>query len=486
MNFADFAGSRGMKVLAPLGKQEEKLCLVETAEGERRVLRRYPGTAAPCRLLLSEAPISQLPQVYACYDRDGDVISEEEYLEGMCLSELLCRRLLTVSQTAAVIAEVCRALELLHGLGLVHRDLKPENVMLTREGRVVLLDLDAASPLEGAPDTNTTLLGTVGYAAPEQFGFSRCDARADIFALGVMMNVMLTGEHPSVRVAKGRMGRIIQRCIQTNADRRYPSVTALCRQLPKAAALHQCPLCGAVSPGDCLWCGGPARKTSNAYGRAALALSLAALAVSAAALAAAVGFSGSAAGQHGTKGETIQEQLIRDWTAVELLSPTPLELSGQWPAEKSLPYRVPFSYDLDEDGTPETYFFALVEFYPHDGRIDIVQRGTWHLEKWEQYKRFFMPAICREEESGGFVPVPELATLLTEPELRVYFMGEKPETPLSVCLMPEMESGQWQTAMEITCSGENSGSWIMYCQAKLAGEEAEAAMVLTIEKNVSD
>lgn len=483
MNFADFAGSRGMKVLAPLGKQEEKLCLVETAEGERRVLRRYPGTAAPCRLLLSEAPISQLPQVYACYDRDGDVISEEEYLEGMCLSELLCRRLLTVSQTAAVIAEVCRALELLHGLGLVHRDLKPENVMLTREGRVVLLDLDAASPLEGAPDTNTTLLGTVGYAAPEQFGFSRCDARADIFALGVMMNVMLTGEHPSVRVAKGRMGRIIQRCIQTNADHRYPSVTALCRQLPKAAALHQCSLCGAVSPGDCLWCGGPA--TAVQKGRTAVVLSAAALAVSAAALGTVV-YESAAHNQTAAHDSAAQPELHLDWSAVEIQKQVPVEIAGSWPADKEIPYRVPFLYDLDGDGTKEQFFFTLAEFYSSSVQIDIVQHGTWGMTDGQQMKRFFMPVICRMTEDGVYVPVPELAELLTAPELQVYSMGETPEKPVSAELLPEMEYNLWQVGLALTCSAENTGNWVIVCRADLAGAQAEAAMVVTIEKIVSD
>ena len=133
--------------------------------------------------------------------------------------------------------------------------------MLTKQGRVVLLDLDAAAPLLGSPDRNTRLLGTAGYAAPEQFGFARCDVRADIFALGVLLNVMLTGEHPSVCLAKGRLGRIVRRCTHTNAAQRYETVDALLRQLPKAGPAHLCALCGGVTPGGgCVWCGGAAKR----------------------------------------------------------------------------------------------------------------------------------------------------------------------------------------------------------------------------------
>ena len=99
--------------------------------------------------------------------------------------------------------------------------------MLTKQGRVVLLDLDAAAPLLGSPDRNTRLLGTAGYAAPEQFGFARCDVRADIFALGVLLNVMLTGQHPSRRLAEGHAGRIVRRCTMMNPDQRFRDVLEL-------------------------------------------------------------------------------------------------------------------------------------------------------------------------------------------------------------------------------------------------------------------
>ena len=71
----------------------------------------------------------------------------------------------------------------------------------------------------------------MGYAAPEQFGFTQTDARADIYALGVMLNVMLTGQHPSRALAKGRLGRVIQRCTMISPQHRYPSILRLMEDL---------------------------------------------------------------------------------------------------------------------------------------------------------------------------------------------------------------------------------------------------------------
>ena len=65
------------------------------------------------------------------------------------------------------------------------------------------------------------------FAAPEQYGLSQSDGRADIYALGVLLNIMLTGEHPSRKLASGRMGRIVQRCTMVNPEKRYKNILHL-------------------------------------------------------------------------------------------------------------------------------------------------------------------------------------------------------------------------------------------------------------------
>lgn len=71
------------------------------------------------------------------------------------------------------------------------------------------------------------ILGTTSYAAPEQFGMSQTDGRADIYSLGVLLNVMLTGQHPSRCLAAGHAGRIVRRCTMMNPDQRFRDVLEL-------------------------------------------------------------------------------------------------------------------------------------------------------------------------------------------------------------------------------------------------------------------
>ena len=125
-----------------------------------------------------------------------------------------------------VLIGVCNALSVLHDLEIIHRDIKPENVIVDNTGRVVLIDLNA-SRTENSNGRDTVIMGTVGYAAPEQLGLSTSDARTDIYAMGVLLNVMLTGKHPTEAFAPGRAGRIVRKCTSLNPIDRYQTALRL-------------------------------------------------------------------------------------------------------------------------------------------------------------------------------------------------------------------------------------------------------------------
>ena len=129
-----------------------------------------------------------------------------------------------------MIIQLCRALWVLHSMGAVHRDVKPENVIL-RGADAVLIDFDAARLHKPEQEADTQILGTVGFAAPEQYGLSQSDQRTDIYSLGILMNVMLTGEHPSRALAKGHLGQVVERCTQVNPKKRYQNVLGLMQAL---------------------------------------------------------------------------------------------------------------------------------------------------------------------------------------------------------------------------------------------------------------
>lgn len=108
--------------------------------------------------------------------------------------------------------------------------MKPENIIL-RGDQAVLIDFDAARLHKPEHETDTQVLGTTGFAAPEQYGLSQTDQRADIYAAGILINVMLTGEHPSRKLSEGHLGRVVRRCTQVSPEKRYPNVLRLMEAL---------------------------------------------------------------------------------------------------------------------------------------------------------------------------------------------------------------------------------------------------------------
>ena len=193
--------------------------------GTRYVFRRYSGSGEVYRRLL---PVlcPHLPQIMEAAEQDGQTAVLEEYVQGDTLAELLTGAKLTEKEARQVTMQLCQALHVLHSMGAVHRDVKPENVIL-RGSDAVLIDFDAARIYKDESESDTQVLGTTGFAAPEQYGIFQSDGRADIFSLGVLLNIMLTGKHPSREMAAGKMGRIVRKCTMTAPEQRYQSARAL-------------------------------------------------------------------------------------------------------------------------------------------------------------------------------------------------------------------------------------------------------------------
>ena len=197
--------------------------------GQRFILRRFTGNPEVYRKLL-EYTCPNLPTVYEVACRGEENLVIEEFIEGDTLGFLLKGALFSQEETKKIVRQVCQALWVLHSIGAVHRDVKPENIIL-RGGEAVLIDFDAARLHKPEHDNDTQILGTTGFAAPEQYGLSQADLRADIYAVGILINVMLTGEHPSRHLVEGKMGRIVDRCTHVNPQRRYKNVLRLMEAL---------------------------------------------------------------------------------------------------------------------------------------------------------------------------------------------------------------------------------------------------------------
>lgn len=193
--------------------------------GRDLVLRSFP-TSVEAYTVLRKFRCDALPLIYDSIDLEDGQIVLEEYIDGVTIADAMAGERYDYADAKRVMAAVCHALSLLHRHHIVHRDIKPENVMIDKNGRVVLIDLNASRQF-GESGSDTVIMGTVGYIAPEQLGIAQSDIRTDIYAAGVLLNVMLTGKHPAEQIASGKAGRIVRKCTGVNPDERYQSAEKL-------------------------------------------------------------------------------------------------------------------------------------------------------------------------------------------------------------------------------------------------------------------
>ncbi len=179
--------------------------------------------------------VENLPQIYEVCSDDKGLVVLEEFIEGKSLLEYISdSKTLSKSQAIKFALNICDALEFLHSKGIIHRDIKPSNVIISDNDTAVLIDLSIARHITSNPEGDTQNLGSVGFAAPEQFGISQSGVTTDIYALGVLLNIMLTGVHPAISVAKGRAGRIIKKMISMEINSRYQTIKDVKKALKRA------------------------------------------------------------------------------------------------------------------------------------------------------------------------------------------------------------------------------------------------------------
>lgn len=165
--------------------------------------------------ILQSCPHPYLPEIYEVAVSDADTTIIEEYIEGQSpgLRELSGKQFLNIAR------ELCCVLEFIHQKGIIHRDLKPSNILLAGDGHIRLIDFDAARIYKDEQEQDTKLLGTRGYAPPEQYGFAQTDERADIYSLGMTLEQLLDRKAVSPKCR-----RIIRKCTRLDPDKRYQSV----------------------------------------------------------------------------------------------------------------------------------------------------------------------------------------------------------------------------------------------------------------------
>ena len=215
-----------------------KIFLYQNKNNNKYIIKRFTRNLNDdvFRILKNERH-KNIVQIYeVCADEQDAIIVLEEYVEGKTLSKMLSNEKISKKAACKIAIQLCDALIFLHSMGIVHRDIKPENIIIKEDGTAVLIDFSIAR-LMNNHDKDTQALGTPGYAAPEQFGISQSGSTTDIYSLGILMNIMLTGVHPSVALPKGALKHVVKKCTCVQISKRYSNAKKLKREIKAASKL---------------------------------------------------------------------------------------------------------------------------------------------------------------------------------------------------------------------------------------------------------
>ena len=222
--------------------------LVSNDESRRRFIREAKAAAA-----------LQHPNICTVYEIDevnGQTFIAMAYLDGQELSGEIESGPIIVERLLDLAEQVARGLQEAHSKGVVHRDIKPANIMVTAQGQAVLMDFGLAQLAHGASKLTKegTSVGTSAYMSPEQTSGEKIDLRTDVWALGVVLYEMATGQapfqghyeqailysilneppEPITAVRTGvppELERIVNKCLAKRAGERYQTVSDLLADL---------------------------------------------------------------------------------------------------------------------------------------------------------------------------------------------------------------------------------------------------------------
>jgi serine/threonine protein kinase len=211
------------------------------------------GTFKREALILSGLAHPNLPRIYDHFVDDGRWYIVMDFIEGETLDELLLKATgghFCVEQALEIGICLCGVLNYLHSQlpPVIFRDLKPANIMLTPVGSLYLIDFGVARRFKLGKARDTIPFGSLGYAAPEQYGSAQTTPQSDIYSLGVTLYQMLTGIDPAQtafqfaplqlpgQAVPDGLDLLIMQMLEIDEDRRPVDVSIVKRELQRIAA----------------------------------------------------------------------------------------------------------------------------------------------------------------------------------------------------------------------------------------------------------
>lgn len=179
-----------------------------------------------------------LLRIYDVISDSGICTVLEEYINGSTLSQYCERYQLSNMQIVDIVLQLCSGLSVLHEKNIIHRDITPTNVMIDNYGTVKIIDFDISRITNDTSRHDTHILGTEGFAAPEQYGFRQSGPQTDIYAVGALINYMKKGKTLDEEQLDDEscLTDIMKKCIEFDPEKRYENINLLIDDLEKYRA----------------------------------------------------------------------------------------------------------------------------------------------------------------------------------------------------------------------------------------------------------
>lgn len=206
------------------------------------VVKHLQGANADIYRAIARIQSPHIPKIHFMEEQEAALCIVEEYIDGRTLDVYLAEENLTDIQKLELGVQLCEALEALHqeSFPIIHRDIKPSNILITGDGVLKIIDFDASRQYKTEKNTSDTrLLGTIEYAAPEQFGYTQTDVRSDVYSIGVVFSEI---EMEKNAAFLKEWKRIIDKCTSFAPENRYGSVSELKKKVMRCIRKAKDPL----------------------------------------------------------------------------------------------------------------------------------------------------------------------------------------------------------------------------------------------------
>ncbi len=226
--------------LTTLNDCEHIILVREKATGllfVKKILEHYEKSVYET---LKESSLPGIPKIFHILMLDSSLILIEEFINGRTLQSVLQNGPLSESDAFTIFDAVSHTLTILHSLNppIIHRDIKAGNVLITADKKCYLIDFNAARNYSANKSNDTIILGTEGYAPPEQYGFAQTDCRSDIYSFAVLLHVMLTGKYPKDGLScQNKINMVLKKALSLSPEERFRSIVEFTNAVHRTRSL---------------------------------------------------------------------------------------------------------------------------------------------------------------------------------------------------------------------------------------------------------